>query len=409
MGSSSDVEVRQRAAWQVADAAQVAARQKLRGAGRMKLHHRTHAHAATAKFSNRSASLGRIVLSWVITQALRQELSGIRAMSFQKAQDLLKLAGMSASRHGGITVKEVAEAFSVNERTAQRMIAALKDVFPSISHQTDNERRRRWKLRDTSMLGMQGLYRRELVALEASITRAEREGAHMEVEALRSLRDRLVATLPSAQARSMEVDAEAILEAKGYACRPGPKVKTSPAVLNIISAALRGPFRLIIRYQGAQDAQPRKRVIEPYGILLGTRHYLIARDTAKDANLRRFRMDRIEKAEITNDWFEKDRDFDLEAYAARSFGSFHSDDEFSRVVWRFSPAAAATAREFEFHPKQEMTELEDGGLLVSFEASGLVEMAWHLAKWGAEVEVVEPAALREMVEGCTGVPIRVLP
>jgi predicted DNA-binding transcriptional regulator YafY len=227
-------------------------------------------------------------------------------MSFQKAQDLLKLAGMSASRHGGITVKEVAEAFSVNERTAQHMIAALKDVFPSISHQTDSERRRRWKLRDTSMLGMQGLYRRELVALEASITRAEREGANMEVDALRSLRDRLVATLPSAQARSMEVDAEAILEAKGYACRPGPRVKTSPAVLNVVSAALRGPFRLIIRYQGAQDAKPRKRVIEPYGILLGTRHYLIARDTAKDANLRRFRIDRIENAEITNDWFEKD-------------------------------------------------------------------------------------------------------
>ncbi len=330
-------------------------------------------------------------------------------MSFQKAQDLLKLAGMSASRHGGITVKEVAEAFSVNERTAQRMIAALKDVFPSISHQTDSERRRRWKLRDTSMLGMQGLYRRELVALEASITRAEREGADMEVDALRSLRDRLVATLPSAQARSMEVDAEAILEAKGYACRPGPKVKTSPAVLNVVSAALRGPFRLIIRYQGAQDAKPRKRVIEPYGILLGTRHYLIARDTAKDTSLRRFRMDRIEKAEITNDWFEKDRDFDLEAYAARSFGSFHSDEEFMRVVWRFSPAAAPTAREFEFHPRQEMTELEDGGLLVSFEASGLVEMAWHLAKWGREVEVVEPAALREMAAGYRNAQIRVLP
>jgi predicted DNA-binding transcriptional regulator YafY len=259
------------------------------------------------------------------------------------------------------------------------------------------------------MLGMQGLYRRELVALEASITRAEREGAHMEVEALRSLRDRLVATLPSAQARSMEVDAEAILEAKGYACRPGPKVKTSPAVLNVVSAALRGPFQLIIRYQGAQDAKPRKRVIEPYGILLGTRHYLIARDTAKDHNLRRFRLDRIEKAEITNDWFEKDKDFDLEAYAARSFGSFHSDEEFTRVVWRFSPAAAASAREFEFHPKQEMTDLEGGGLLVSFEASGLVEMAWHLAKWGREVEVVEPATLREMAVACRNAYVRVLP
>jgi predicted DNA-binding transcriptional regulator YafY len=330
-------------------------------------------------------------------------------MSFQKAQDLLKLAGMSASRHGGITVKEVAEEFGVNERTAQRMIYALKDVFPSISHQTDGERRRRWKLRDTSMLGMQGIYARELTALEASIRRAEREGAHMEVDALRSLRDRLVATLPSNLARRMEVDVEAVLEAKGYACRPGPKVKTSHAVINIIAAALRGPFRLVIWYQGARDPKPRKRVAEPYGVLLGTRHYLIARDTAKDANLRRFRMDRIEKAEITTEWFEKDKDFDLEAYAAQSFGSFHSDAEFTPVVWRFSPAAAATAREFEFHPKQEMVELDDGGLLVTFEASGLVEMAWHLAKWGDAVEVVEPAQLREMADGYRNSSIKVLP
>jgi predicted DNA-binding transcriptional regulator YafY len=330
-------------------------------------------------------------------------------MSFTKAQDLLKLAGLSASRYGGITVKEVAEEFGVNERTAQRMIYALRDVFPSLAHQTDSERRRHWKLHDTSMLGMQGLYNHELVALEASIRRADREGASMEVDALRSLRDRLVATLPSHHARRMEVDVEAILEAKGYACRPGPKVKTCAQVLNYVSAALRGPFRIFIQYQGAKDPKPRRRLIEPYGILLGTRHYLIARDMAADANLRRFRMDRIENAEITNEWFKRDPGFDLEAYAARSFGSFHSDSEFTRVVWRFAPSAAATAREFEFHPKQDMVEEEDGSLLVSFEASGLVEMAWHIAKWGDAVEVLEPAELREMATGYRNAPIRVLP
>ena len=330
-------------------------------------------------------------------------------MSFQKAQDLLKLAGMSAGRHRGISVKEVAEEFGVNERTAQRMIYALKEVFPSISHKTDSERRRRWKLRDTTMIGMQGLYDRELVALEMSIRRAEREGAHMDAEALGALRDRLLATLPSTHARRAEVDAEAILEAKGYACRPGPKVKTSHTVMSIIAAALKGPYRLIVWYRGAQDPEPRRRVIEPYGLLLGTRHYLIARDSAKDTSLRRFRLDRIDKAEITIDWFEKDKDFDLEAYAAQSFGSFHSEAEFTRVVWLFSPAAAATAREFEFHPKQEMVEEEDGGLLVTFEASGLVEMAWHLAKWGHSVEVIEPAALREMVTTFHNSRITVLP
>ena len=78
-------------------------------------------------------------------------------------------------------------------------------------------------------------------------------------------------------------------------------------------------------------------------------------------------------------------------------------------MWRFSPAAAPTAMVLEFHPKQEMTDLEDGGLLVSFEASGQVEMAWHLAKWGAEVEVVEPAALREMAVAYRNASVRVLP
>ena len=79
------------------------------------------------------------------------------------------------------------------------------------------------------------------------------------------------------------------------------------------------------------------------------------------------------------------------------------------MAWRISPAAAATAREFEFHPNQEMVEQEDGGLIVTFEASGLVEMAWHLYKWGDAVEVIEPAALREMVAGWQNSQINVLP
>lgn len=330
-------------------------------------------------------------------------------MSFQKAQDLLKLARMSASRHRGVSVKDIAKEFGVNERTAQRMVYALREVFPSLVPDVDSDRRRWWKLRDTTMIGMQGVYDRELVALEMSIRRAERECAHLESEALKALRDRLVATLPSTHARRAEADAEAILEAKGYACRPGPKVKTSPTVMSTIAAALKGPYRLVIWYQGAQDAEPRERIVEPYGLLLGTRHYLIARDPAKEDGLRRFRLDRIAKAEITTEWFEKDKDFDLEAYAAQSFGSFHSDAEFTRVVWRFSPEAAATAREFEFHPKQEMLEQEDGGLMVSFEASGLVEMAWHIYKWGDAVEVIEPASLREMVAGWQNDRISVLP
>lgn len=330
-------------------------------------------------------------------------------MSFHKAQELLKLAQMAASRYRGISLPEISEEFGVNTRTAQRMVRALENTFPSISIQTDSDRRRWWKLRDASLIGKQGIYQRELVALEMSIRRAEREGAQSEVEALQSLRDRLMATLPSSHARRAEVDAEAVLEAQGYACRPGPKVKTSPLVTGAIAEALKAPFSLIIRYQGRQDAEPRDRTVEPYGMLLGTRHYLIARDPTNGPGFRRFRLDRITDAKITGQSFVRSKDFDLDAYAAQSFGSYHSDAEFGPVIWRFSPAAAATAREFLFHPDQVMTDEADGRLIVTFSASGWVEMAWHLHQWGGEVEVLGPATLQEMLgqncgKGCSVLP-----
>lgn len=330
-------------------------------------------------------------------------------MSFHKAQELLKLAQMAASRYRGISLPEISEEFGVNTRTAQRMVRALENTFPSISIQTDSDRRRWWKLRDQSLIGKQGIYQRELVALEMSIRRAEREGAQAEVEALQALRDRLMATLPSSHARRAEVDAEAVLEAQGYACRPGPKVKTSPLVTGAIAEALKAPFSLAILYQGKQDAEPRDRTVEPYGMLLGTRHYLIARDPSNGPSFRRFRLDRIFDAKITGQSFVRDKDFDLNSYAAKSFGSYHSEVEFGEVVWRFSPAAAATAREFLFHPEQVMTDQTDGGLIVSFKASGWVEMAWHLNQWGKSVEVLWPSELRGMVEASEKDKIRVLP
>ena len=67
------------------------------------------------------------------------------------------------------------------------------------------------------------------------------------------------------------------------------------------------------------------------------------------------------------------------------------------MVWRFSPAAAETAKEFMFHPTQEVTREADGSLLVRFIASGHLEMAWHLYMWGDAVEVVAPERLRDMV------------
>lgn len=330
-------------------------------------------------------------------------------MAFRKAQELMRLAEMAGSRYRGICLSDVSEAFGVNQRTAQRMMREFEETFPSYICSTDRERRRWWKLSDTTLTRMQGVRASELSALDMAIKRAEHEGALMNVRGLVSLRDRLLASMPSTHARRAETDAAAILEAQGLACRPGPKARIAPDILGAIAEGIKAPFSMVIVYQAARDAEPRVRKVEPYGLLLGTRQYLIARDIENDRAYRRYRMDRITSAKITGQSFARDPDFDLDAFAVQAFGSYHSDAEYGRVEWRFAPSAAAIAREFEFHPTQQMTEEPDGSLRVEFMASGWIEMVWHLYQWGDQVEVVEPEDLRLMAEGFQRRDLGVLP
>ena len=87
------------------------------------------------------------------------------------------------------------------------------------------------------------------------------------------------------------------------------------------------------------------------------------------------------------------------AYANRAFGLYQKDDEYGPVVWKFKPEAAERAGDFLFHPDQKEEILPDGSLQISFQASGYLEMAWHLYTWGDKVEVIKPKALKEIVEG----------
>jgi len=207
--------------------------------------------------------------------------------------------------------------------------------------------------------------------------------------------------MPSSRARRAESDAEALLEAQGFASRPGPKVVADKSVLGAINEALRAPWQMKILYRSARDTTARERPIEPYGLLLGTRRYLIAKLTEQSekagGEIRRFRLDRIDETKVLAVSFSRPPEFDIEKLAAQSFGSFHDDEEYGEVVWRFTPEAAGIARHFVFHPSQKIREESDGSLTVCFFASGYLEMAWHLYQWGDQVEVIYPPELAALV------------
>lgn len=177
-----------------------------------------------------------------------------------------------------------------------------------------------------------------------------------------------------------------------------------------LATALKSRRHIRMLYSSWGDAEPRWREVAPYGLLLGTRRYLVAKDIQRsDGVLRHYRVEGIFKVEILAESFEPDPDFDLGTHAKAGFSSYVNLAEVETVVWRFAAEAADRARRFVFHPDQAMVENDDGTVTVTFSACGLHEMCWHLYSWGDKVEVLEPASLRTMVEGYRRSDFKALP
>ena len=319
-------------------------------------------------------------------------------MSFSKAVDLLRLAMMATARRG-VCLADVEAEFGGVRRTAQRMIAALQEAFPATEHHIGDDGRHYWSLPARAIASLLSPSADELAAMSAAIAELERTGMGSEAALLKGLGQKVRALVPPERGRSLAVDEEALLEAMGYAARPGPRPTLNAQVDEAISHALKGPFHLMIEYRSRTESAPSRRTIAPYGLLLGARRYLVGIDLARDdGRLRHYRVEDISHAEPLDSSFDYPEDFNFARYAERAFGSFHNDSEYGEVVWRFAPEAVDRAQRFLFHPAQTSELAEDGSLIVRFEASGHLEMAWHLYSWGDAVEVVAPPQLAAMVQ-----------
>ena len=182
-------------------------------------------------------------------------------MSFSKAQDLIRLARLAASRRSGISLDEICKEFGISHRTAQRMTDALETTFMNVEAEDGDDRRRRWRVADPMLDRLQPRQETAVEALEIAGRSTQADGRLRHASALAELRDGLLARLAPKDAARTEADAEAVLTAMGSVTRPGPRVNLTPKVLDAVIETLRGPFRLQLRY-GEPDAP--EQVIEPH-------------------------------------------------------------------------------------------------------------------------------------------------
>ena len=151
------------------------------------------------------------------------------------------------------------------------------------------------------------------------------------------------------------------------------------------------------RYDGT-EREPRVAEVEPYLLepsLATHALYLIGLDRTRGA-IRTFKVERIVDLALTPEAFDAPEATALATTLRRAWDIIADQPE-TEVVLRFAPTVAARVREATWHPSQTVQELDDGSLEWRARVAGTIEIRLWILSWGDEVEVLEPAALREDV------------
>ncbi len=312
------------------------------------------------------------------------------------AQRLLRMALLLASSQVGMSIDELGQALDVSRKTAERLRDVLAEEFPALEYTDGDDRVRRWRL-PTGRLGPIATPRPDVVAAVENVARnCEARGEPDRADLLREAASALLVRLRPEALRRVEPDIEALMETEGTAMHPGSRPDFPADLLQPLRHAILAVRKVELLYESPSTSSYGV-IVCPYGVLRGGRGWLVAH-TEANPEMRLWRLDRIRAATELEQGFDRG-DFDLQAYAVESFGTFPEPP--AEVVLRIAPDPAENAQSWLFHPSQTTTRKADGSLLIRFRAGGTVEMCWHFFTWGDALTILAPDSLREQMAELT--------
>lgn len=171
-------------------------------------------------------------------------------------------------------------------------------------------------------------------------------------------------------------------------CRGAQKIQ-------LLADAIRLQKAVRISYRSFGSEGESLRVIHPYKIYFRQHYYVVAWCTARDS-LREFRLDRIKDAEMLDIIFVPDSSFDYEEYSKRSWDALKGEGDYT-VVLRFSPDSSSYVKEYLGGKADRIEDMADGSIMFYKTVSLLDEIFAWILSMGAEVQVVSPVRLKNMV------------
>jgi CRISPR-associated endonuclease/helicase Cas3 len=136
--------------------------------------------------------------------------------------------------------------------------------------------------------------------------------------------------------------------------------------------------------------------IEPYAVGQ-TAHVIGWREPP--GTLRTFKLERIQRIQLTSRSYAVPDDFDAHAKLADAWGIWYTEAEPEEVVLKFHPRVADRVRETRWHRSEWVEEQPDGSLIWRARVAEPQEMVPWVRGWGGDVEVLGPDGLRDQLAG----------
>jgi proteasome accessory factor B len=169
-------------------------------------------------------------------------------------------------------------------------------------------------------------------------------------------------------------------------------------VLEAITLAWSLQRKVRLWYRSPRSGKVRQRDFSPYFVEpsgAGYACYVVGLDDWS-GEMRTFKLERLVRAQMLDQTYEIPAGFDPDAYLSTSWGIMHGESEVE-VMLQFSRSVAPRVKESIWHPSQEIDDLRDGGCLLTVRVSEPREMMPWIRRWGPEVEVIAPLALRQAI------------
>lgn len=301
---------------------------------------------------------------------------------YSRISDILDLAIYMSSKVQGVTLNEIAERYNVSRKTAMRMKDSLACVFPAVDEIPSEGVAKHWGFLNYSIANLISFSTDEIGNLEQLQRRTPNNEAKQSIsKAIEKMK-----AINRKSKKDVENDIDMYLQTEEYAIKQMPQYKISLETINIIREAMQYAKIITGVYHD------KTRILEPLGLIYGEKIYLVAREKAKGDGIYNYLLHKFENLKLIDKTFDRGN-FNLQEYTNQSFGVYH--DEILNVELLFSKELVQKASQFHFHPTQELKQNKDGTLTVTFKASGIKEIIWHVFKWGADCKIVAPEKLKD--------------